>query len=301
MSALCDLCKAQIIDGNFVVKEKCEHKLCSTCINVSALSDHSQKAYETRRTVRRDQERQTFSHECPCCMKCSICMEDIETQTELDSCRHVFCFRCIRRWSETNTQCPICQQWFHKLIPITGEPIQLEGKRDTRYIDFADEDENRRVATRLERELNDNVTSDDDDGEYSDNSEDLPIVVDGNGWVHDSYDEDDSFIAHSDEDVNADEDNDEDDVDSDDDEDDDDEDDDDEDEDEDDDSSSSSNNNVNCSINGRKKISTNVTSVDQRKKLRSLPTTRHVVAIRITHQPPPSRKSKRLQSKRQKK
>ncbi len=38
-------------------------------------------------------------------LECGICLEPITLQGELDCCRHVFCFECIFRWSQTANTC----------------------------------------------------------------------------------------------------------------------------------------------------------------------------------------------------
>ena len=47
---------------------------------------------------------------------CSICMDVIENISELEECRHQFCFKCIIRWSESQRKCPLCRQVFTKIL-----------------------------------------------------------------------------------------------------------------------------------------------------------------------------------------
>lgn len=51
--------------------------------------------------------------------ECCICMAMIPTKTKtITMCNHIFHGECIREWSNTNTQCPIC--WFPlNLITVT--------------------------------------------------------------------------------------------------------------------------------------------------------------------------------------
>lgn len=43
---------------------------------------------------------------------CPICYENITNRTQLDGCSHVFCWECIRIWSEKSNTCPMCRKKF---------------------------------------------------------------------------------------------------------------------------------------------------------------------------------------------
>ena len=43
---------------------------------------------------------------------CGICYNLIEIQGKLSSCTHLFCHKCIKRWSRTENTCPLCRGRF---------------------------------------------------------------------------------------------------------------------------------------------------------------------------------------------
>lgn len=42
-------------------------------------------------------------------VQCSVCLTEVEDQTTLVDCCHVFCFDCIMAWFEIRQNCPICK------------------------------------------------------------------------------------------------------------------------------------------------------------------------------------------------
>eukprot|EP01017_Pseudomicrothorax_dubius_P014061 TRINITY_DN1646_c0_g1_i4.p1 TRINITY_DN1646_c0_g1~~TRINITY_DN1646_c0_g1_i4.p1 ORF type:complete len:260 (+),score=23.73 TRINITY_DN1646_c0_g1_i4:172-951(+) len=48
-------------------------------------------------------------------LTCGICFNFIELQGKLDSCRHEFCFNCIRTWSQRENSCPHCKRRFYRI------------------------------------------------------------------------------------------------------------------------------------------------------------------------------------------
>ena len=44
--------------------------------------------------------------------QCAICQEDVSRRGRLDSCAHVFCVACIKRWAKIETRCPLCKARF---------------------------------------------------------------------------------------------------------------------------------------------------------------------------------------------
>jgi hypothetical protein len=48
-------------------------------------------------------------------MQCGICLENIEIQGILNTCKHLFCFTCIEHWSKTSNTCPLCKLRFKQL------------------------------------------------------------------------------------------------------------------------------------------------------------------------------------------
>lgn len=51
--------------------------------------------------------------------KCSLCLEPRQN-TSLSFCGHLFCWRCIHEWLQTNDFCPICRKTLNprKIIPL---------------------------------------------------------------------------------------------------------------------------------------------------------------------------------------
>ena len=48
---------------------------------------------------------------------CAICQEDVETRGRIDSCAHLFCLACVRRWAKIETRCPLCKARFSFIQP----------------------------------------------------------------------------------------------------------------------------------------------------------------------------------------
>lgn len=47
---------------------------------------------------------------------CCICLTEVKNRALTDTCRHEFCFDCIRVWSEEHNRCPICRQTYSNII-----------------------------------------------------------------------------------------------------------------------------------------------------------------------------------------
>jgi hypothetical protein len=47
---------------------------------------------------------------------CGICFEFIKIEWEIDSCKHMFCFKCIKTWGKSCTTCPICRREFSEIF-----------------------------------------------------------------------------------------------------------------------------------------------------------------------------------------
>ena len=41
--------------------------------------------------------------------KCSICMNDIESDWQTTNCNHIFHNNCLSEWLEINNSCPLCR------------------------------------------------------------------------------------------------------------------------------------------------------------------------------------------------
>mmetsp|Transcript_7750 Transcript_7750/g.24299 ORF Transcript_7750/g.24299 Transcript_7750/m.24299 type:complete len:105 (-) Transcript_7750:3538-3852(-) len=44
---------------------------------------------------------------------CSVCLSRPEQRGRIESCSHLFCYRCIYDWSRVETKCPMCKQRFY--------------------------------------------------------------------------------------------------------------------------------------------------------------------------------------------
>ena len=49
-------------------------------------------------------------------LKCSICLEDLTFPSQLNTCHHEFCKKCIDQWASVSSQCPLCKENFNKII-----------------------------------------------------------------------------------------------------------------------------------------------------------------------------------------
>ena len=49
---------------------------------------------------------------------CPICLSKANIPCNLDNCSHIFCFRCITKWSKLSFKCPCCRKNFKKIYII---------------------------------------------------------------------------------------------------------------------------------------------------------------------------------------
>jgi hypothetical protein len=48
---------------------------------------------------------------------CAICLSPILDRTTITPCRHsLFCFKCLRAWTEQSRKCPLCLGTIHNLV-----------------------------------------------------------------------------------------------------------------------------------------------------------------------------------------
>ena len=47
---------------------------------------------------------------------CAICLDQIKYKSKINSCRHKFCFDCIKKWAEISNKCPLCKKTFNDII-----------------------------------------------------------------------------------------------------------------------------------------------------------------------------------------
>jgi hypothetical protein len=48
--------------------------------------------------------------------QCSVCLEDIKNRCVTNSCRHEFCFKCLKKWSKEKNYCPLCRTVYSQII-----------------------------------------------------------------------------------------------------------------------------------------------------------------------------------------
>jgi hypothetical protein len=48
--------------------------------------------------------------------QCSVCLEDIQNKCVINSCRHEFCFKCLKKWSKEKNYCPLCRAVYSQII-----------------------------------------------------------------------------------------------------------------------------------------------------------------------------------------
>jgi hypothetical protein len=46
---------------------------------------------------------------------CSICRNPPKIIGKMNSCNHLFCFNCIKKWSDQTNKCPLCKKRFTNL------------------------------------------------------------------------------------------------------------------------------------------------------------------------------------------
>jgi len=57
---------------------------------------------------------------------CSICLSEINSiVAKLDCCSHVFCFDCIKEWSNVANECPLCKNRFRKITKWSKEGYKI--------------------------------------------------------------------------------------------------------------------------------------------------------------------------------
>lgn len=55
---------------------------------------------------------------------CAICQEEVDMRGKLDSCAHLFCLPCVKKWAKIETRCPLCKARFTFIQPedMTSPP-----------------------------------------------------------------------------------------------------------------------------------------------------------------------------------
>ncbi|XP_050541731.1 E3 ubiquitin-protein ligase Topors-like isoform X1 [Daktulosphaira vitifoliae] len=81
---------------------------------------------------------------------CSICLEELNNKCYSDSCWHVFCFECLKRWSTIESSCPLCKKGF-KFINHT---FTEQGIHETYEVPIQDRDASQRIFLRPFADVN---------------------------------------------------------------------------------------------------------------------------------------------------
>ncbi|XP_050543203.1 E3 ubiquitin-protein ligase Topors-like [Daktulosphaira vitifoliae] len=81
---------------------------------------------------------------------CSICLEELNNKCYSDSCWHVFCFECLKRWSTIESSCPLCKKGF-KFINHT---FIEQGIHETYEVPIQGRDASQRIFLRPFADVN---------------------------------------------------------------------------------------------------------------------------------------------------
>jgi len=62
--------------------------------------------------------------------RCCICLEEPKKSelSKLNSCKHIYCFKCIEKWAERENTCPLCKTRFNKIERV-HKITKSKGKR----------------------------------------------------------------------------------------------------------------------------------------------------------------------------
>lgn len=109
----CKICK-KVIDRKVIITE-CLHSFCRDCvINIARFTNNCPKCEgtydliaETISKEGRVESLTTLENEEG--DECCICLGEKENRAVIDSCFHSFCFKCICKWAETISECPLCR------------------------------------------------------------------------------------------------------------------------------------------------------------------------------------------------
>lgn len=70
---------------------------------------------------------------------CNICLEKINDKSTIEPCEHYFCKKCIVKWAESSTYCPLCKKRF-SLIKSKNDNVKYKKARAFKY-EYNDEEE----------------------------------------------------------------------------------------------------------------------------------------------------------------
>lgn len=54
-------------------------------------------------------------------VECAICMEVCHDYIGRIQCSHVYCFKCIREWTDVKNKCPTCKRKISKIVKFSAE------------------------------------------------------------------------------------------------------------------------------------------------------------------------------------
>ncbi len=71
--------------------------------------------------------------------KCGICLEDIQFQGKIDCCGHLFCVKCIKKWScvsimQSENTCPECKKRFTCIRKLARRKVYKGSKNHVYYV-----------------------------------------------------------------------------------------------------------------------------------------------------------------------
>jgi hypothetical protein len=125
--------------------------------------------FKKRKLLRMNQQKASIleSRLCPICLDSSSSV----SQSQINCCRHQFCYDCIKPWSDLNPTCPICKSCILYIISSSGVQHPVKPKA----IDKSDEEDND----------NDNSTE-----------EEMHDETDPDGYEYDGFVVDDDFLEY---------------------------------------------------------------------------------------------------------
>lgn len=55
---------------------------------------------------------------------------------KLDACTHVFCFDCIKDWSDVTNECPLCKRRFNEIVKVIWNELGVAVNAETLKVEF---------------------------------------------------------------------------------------------------------------------------------------------------------------------
>lgn len=101
------------------VEDKKKNRKKKTVSSSKAENPSSAKALDINKNVNSNStqnEKEKEEKEPAADLQCGICFEKPTVQGGLDSCSHIFCFKCIEKWSKTSNTCPFCKKRFRQIL-----------------------------------------------------------------------------------------------------------------------------------------------------------------------------------------